>query len=42
MMAIMFDPHHKNMKVIRKYVGDSYASKIVKEYDLKMELPQLC
>jgi hypothetical protein len=32
-MAIMFDLHHKNMKVTRKYVGHSFASKIVEEYD---------
>jgi hypothetical protein len=41
-MAIMFDSHHKNMKVIRKYVSDSFAPKIVEEYDWKMALPQLC
>jgi hypothetical protein len=33
MMAIMFDPCHKNMKVIREYVGDSFTSRIVEEYD---------
>jgi len=38
MMAIMFDPHHKNIKVIKKYVGDSFASKIVEKYDRKMAL----
>jgi CO/xanthine dehydrogenase Mo-binding subunit len=32
-MAIMFDLHHENMKVIREYVGDSFASKIVEEFD---------
>jgi hypothetical protein len=32
-MEIMFDPHHKNIKVIKKYVGDSFASKIVEKYD---------
>ncbi len=37
-MAIMFDPHHKNIKVIKKYVGDSFASKIVEKYDQKMAL----
>jgi hypothetical protein len=38
----MFDLHHENMKVIREYVGDSFASKIVEEFDWKMVLPQLC
>jgi hypothetical protein len=33
MMAIMFDPRHKNMKMIKEYVGDSFASIIVEEYD---------
>jgi hypothetical protein len=42
MMAIMFDLHHKNMKVIKEYVGDFFASKIVEEYHRKMVLPQLC
>jgi hypothetical protein len=42
MMAIMFDLHRENMKMIRKYVNDSFASKIVEEYDWKMTLPQLC
>jgi hypothetical protein len=42
MMTILFDPCHKNMKVIREYVGDSFPSRIVEEYDQKMVLPQLC
>jgi hypothetical protein len=42
MMAIMFDLHQKNMKVIKEYVVDSFASKIVENYDQKMALPQLC
>jgi len=33
MMAIMFDPCHKNMKVIKEYVGDSFTLRIVEEYD---------
>jgi hypothetical protein len=33
MMAIMFDPCHMNMKMIKKYVGDSFASIIIEEYD---------
>jgi len=41
-MAIMFDPCHKNMKVIKEYVGDSFTLRIVEEYDWKMVLPQLC
>jgi CO/xanthine dehydrogenase Mo-binding subunit len=33
MMAIMFDSRHKNMKTIKEYVGDSFASTIVQKYD---------
>jgi hypothetical protein len=41
MMAIMLDPRHKTMKVIREYNGDFQASSIVEEHDKKMVLPQL-
>jgi hypothetical protein len=42
MMVIIFDPHHKNMKVIKEYVGDFFTLRILEEYDRKMVLPQLC
>jgi hypothetical protein len=29
MMVIIFDPHHKNMKVIKKYVGDFFTLRIL-------------
>jgi hypothetical protein len=41
MMAILLDPHHKTMKVIREYIGDFQASSIVEEYDRKIVLPHL-
>jgi hypothetical protein len=41
MLAIMFDPCFKNMKVIWDFVGDSLAFRIVAEYDVKIVYPLL-
>ncbi len=40
-MAIILDPHHQTMKVIKEYIDDFQASSIVEEYDKKMVLSQL-
>jgi deoxyadenosine/deoxycytidine kinase len=36
MLAIMFDPRFKNMKVIWDFVSDSFALQVVVEYDAKI------
>jgi len=41
MLAIMLDPHFKNMKVIWDFVGDSLALQVVAEYDVKIVYPLL-
>ncbi len=41
MLAIMFDPHFKNMKVIWDFVGDSLALQVMLEYDAKIMYPLL-
>ncbi len=33
MLAIMFDPHFKNMKAIWDFVGNSLALQVMAEYD---------
>ncbi len=41
MLAIMFDPHYKYMKVIQKILGNSFALQVVVEYDVKSVYPLL-
>jgi hypothetical protein len=41
MLALMFDPHFKNMKVIQNYVGNSNANEIVAKYNAKVVYPFL-
>jgi hypothetical protein len=41
MLAIMFDPCFKNMKIIWHYVGNSSVGEIVVEYDAKVVYPLL-
>jgi hypothetical protein len=41
MLAIMFDPHYKYMKVIRNFLGNSFALQVVVEYDVKIVYPLL-
>ncbi len=41
MLAIMLDPHFKNMKVTWDFVGDSLALQVVAEYDVKIVYPLL-
>jgi hypothetical protein len=41
MLAIMFDPCFKNMKIIWDFVGDSLTLQVVAEYDVKIVYPLL-
>jgi hypothetical protein len=41
MLAIMFDPHFKNRKIIQNYVGNLNANEIVAEYNAKVVYPFL-
>jgi hypothetical protein len=41
MLAIMFDPHFKNMNVIWDFVGHAYAIQIVTNYDINIVCPIL-
>jgi hypothetical protein len=36
MLAIMFDPHFKNMKVMWDFVGHAHAIQIVTNYDINI------
>ncbi len=41
MLAIMLDPHFKNMKVILDFVGHAHAIQIVTNYDINIVCPLL-